>query len=98
MNDHLKASPAYCGEPRPFDGRTYRVTLLDGTVFEPCHAMPQVRGNGVLMVVPAVNGVGGGIAGDLRDHHITRVECIGIHNENGVTGDRPEQREGGGTP
>lgn len=67
--------------PRPFDGIEYRVTLTDGCVFEPCHAMPSFSGKGVTMVVPSVNGQGGAIAGDLRDGRIKSVERVGVHNE-----------------
>lgn len=68
-------------DPRPFDGYTYRVTHADGQVFEPCHTMPSFSGKSTIMVVPAVNGQGGALAGDLRDPRIANVERIGVHNE-----------------
>lgn len=67
--------------PRPFDGYEYRVSTSDGNVLEPCHAMSSFSGHSVVMVVPSVDGNGGAIAGDLRDHRITSVERIGVHNQ-----------------
>jgi hypothetical protein len=76
--------------PRPFDGYTYRVKRADGRTFEPCHAMPSFSGNGVIMVVPTVNGEGGGIAGDLRDPSLRHVERIGIHKQSWVDRSAPD--------
>lgn len=68
-------------DPRPFDGYEYRVTRRGGHVYEGCHAMSLFSGKGVIMVIPAVNGEGGALAGDLRDPHIESVERTGVHNE-----------------
>jgi hypothetical protein len=80
-------------EPRAFDGYEYRVTRRDGRVFEGCHAMPSFSGKSVVMVVPAVNGEGGALAGDIRDRAVVSVERTGIHKESWLSGGH-----GGGQP
>ena len=75
-------------EPQPFDGYEYRVVFRGRDdverVYEGCHAMPTFSGHGVILVVPAVNGEGGGIAGDTRDPRVVSVERTGIHKQSWV--------------